>query len=585
MFTLTAIGQSSSRTAQTAFKDNKNLTVTKSGTGTGTVTSNTSSVGDSVNCNAACTSDTAAFGDTDTVTLTANPASGSAFTGWSFSSAGGNGPPISPSVSCNNAGTTCTFGMNSKKQEVFATFNTAATTTTSISAPTITYNANGSVTVTISSAAGTPTGNVTLAVDGGNPVSKALFGGSATFTSTDIAALTSPNAGDHSLSASYAAQGNFASSSATGNLHVNQASSTTTVTFEAGPYTYRGTAFTATAVVTGVGGLNQAVAVVYSGDCTNVTSANGCTATATFAGDTNHFGSSDTKSITIEKATSSTVVTFEAGPYTYRGTAFTATAAVAGVGGLNQAVAVVYSGDCTNVTSANGCTATATFAGDTNHFGSSDTRGITIEKATSSTVVTFEAGPYTYRGTAFTATAAVTGVGGLNQAVAVVYSGDCTNVTSANGCTATATFAGDTNHFGSSDSKSITIEKATSSTVVTFEAGPYTYRGTAFTATAEVTGVGGLNQAVAVVYSGDCMNVTSANGCTATATFAGDTNHFGSSDSKSITIEKATSSTVVTFEAGPYTYRGTAFTATAAVTGVVGSIRRLQWSTAATART
>jgi hypothetical protein len=41
--------------------------------------------------------------------------------------------------------------------------------------------------------------------------------------------------------------------------------------------------------------------------------------------------------------------------------------------------------------------------------------------------------------------------------VTVAYTGDCTNVTSANGCTATASFAGDTNHNGSNDSKSITI--------------------------------------------------------------------------------------------------------------------------------
>ena len=109
----------------------------------------------------------------------------------------------------------------------------------------------------------------------------------------------------------------------------------------------------------------------------------------------------------------------------------------------------------------------------------------------------------------------MTGVGGLNQPVTVSYSGDCLNVTVANGCTATANFAGDANHNGSSDSKSITIEKASSTTTVTFEAGPYTYRGTAFTATAAVTGVGGLNQPVTVSYSGDCLNVTVANGCTA----------------------------------------------------------------------
>src|SRR5439155_24893116 len=79
-----------------------------------------------------------------------------------------------------------------------------AATTTAISAPTVTYNANGSVTVTVASAAGTVLGNVSLSVDGGVAVSKALASGSASFTNSDIAALTSPNAGDHALSASYA---------------------------------------------------------------------------------------------------------------------------------------------------------------------------------------------------------------------------------------------------------------------------------------------------------------------------------------------------------------------------------------------
>ena len=211
------------------------------------------------------------------------------------------------------------------------------------------------------------------------------------------------------------------------------------MTFEAGPYTYRGTAFTATANVTGVGGLNQTVAVVYSGDCTNVTSTNGCTATANFAGDANHTSSSDTKSITIEKASSTTAVAFEAGPYTYRGTAFTATANVTGVGGLNQDGRGGLQRRLHQRNEHERLHGDGDFAGDANHTSSSDTKSITIEKASSTTAVAFEAGPYTYRGTAFTATANVTGVGGLNQTVAVVYSGDCTNVTAPNGCTATAT--------------------------------------------------------------------------------------------------------------------------------------------------
>jgi hypothetical protein len=152
--------------------------------------------------------------------------------------------------------------------------------------------------------------------------------------------------------------------------------------------------------------------------------------------------------------------------------------------------------------------------------------------------------------------------------VDVVYSGNCTDVTSTDGCTATATFTGDTNHFGSSDAKSITITKALSSTVLTFETGPYVYRGSAFTATATVTGVGGLDESVDVVYSGNCTDVTDTDGCTATATFTGGTNHFGSTDAKSITITKANATIIVT----PYdvTYNGAAHIATGSATGVLG---------------
>src|SRR5690348_4009534 len=43
-------------------------------------------------------------------------------------------------------------------------------TGTAISAPTVTYNSNGTVNVFVSSPYGTPTGNVSLSVDGGTAV-------------------------------------------------------------------------------------------------------------------------------------------------------------------------------------------------------------------------------------------------------------------------------------------------------------------------------------------------------------------------------------------------------------------------------
>src|SRR5207244_4205226 len=115
-----------------------------------------------------------------------------------------------------------------------------AATTASISAPTITYNANGSVTVSMTSTAGTVTGNVSLSVDGGTAASKALSSGSATFSNTEIAALTSPSAGDHTLSASYAEQGNCGASSETGTLHVNEAPPTSSISAPAVTYNANG---------------------------------------------------------------------------------------------------------------------------------------------------------------------------------------------------------------------------------------------------------------------------------------------------------------------------------------------------------
>jgi FtsP/CotA-like multicopper oxidase with cupredoxin domain len=97
------------------------------------------------------------------------------------------------------------------------TTQAGAMTTTAIQAPAITYGQNGLVTVTVTSAGGTVTGNVTLTVDGGAPITQALSGGSAPFT------LVLPGVGNHLLVANFAAQNGFAASSTTGTLVVGQA--------------------------------------------------------------------------------------------------------------------------------------------------------------------------------------------------------------------------------------------------------------------------------------------------------------------------------------------------------------------------
>jgi hypothetical protein len=109
---------------------------------------------------------------------------------------------------------------------------TAAATTTSISALAITYGSAASVTVSVTSVAGTVTGNVSLTVDSGSPLTQGLSSGSTVFTISGL------GGGTHSLSASYPAQGIFAASSATGTLQVNQANSTTTLVSSASSSLY-----------------------------------------------------------------------------------------------------------------------------------------------------------------------------------------------------------------------------------------------------------------------------------------------------------------------------------------------------------
>src|SRR4029077_5320672 len=193
--------------------------------------------------------------------------------------------------------------------------------------------------------------------------------------------------------------------------------------------------------------------------------------------------------------------------------------------GLDLAPAASYS----NNVVAGTATASYTFAGDANHNGSDDSKSFTIDKASSTTVVTCPAS-VTYSGSAQTpCSVAVTGAGSLSLVPDPVYS----NNTNAGTATASYTYGGDANHTDSSDSKNFTTDKAASHTAVTCGAGPFTYSGSAQTpCSAHVAGPGGLTADPDPVYSDN----TDAGTATASYAFAGDDNHTGSSDSKHFTI-------------------------------------------------
>jgi pectin methylesterase-like acyl-CoA thioesterase len=100
------------------------------------------------------------------------------------------------------------------------------TTTTTLSNPTtpITYGQPSSVTATVSSTSGTPTGSVTLYLNGVSYSTKALSGGAATFT------LTGLTVANYALTASYAGNSTYAASTTTANTTVMVSPATLTVT-------------------------------------------------------------------------------------------------------------------------------------------------------------------------------------------------------------------------------------------------------------------------------------------------------------------------------------------------------------------
>jgi hypothetical protein len=100
--------------------------------------------------------------------------------------------------------------LGSSSAYVYLNVGGAITTTTITQPAQVTYGSNGSVTVTVSSGAGTPTGSVTLTVDSTTLPAQGLVNGSTTFT------IPTPSAGSHPLSASYEGAGNFGPSSASG---------------------------------------------------------------------------------------------------------------------------------------------------------------------------------------------------------------------------------------------------------------------------------------------------------------------------------------------------------------------------------
>jgi hypothetical protein len=466
---------------------------------------------------------------------------------------------------------TCTIGSLAATNYDFPPANFLAGALTILKAPSTTTVTGG----TFVFDGNAHPGAVTVTGAGGLSLTPtATYSGGCTVAPTHVNETTPTTC---TASYSFGGDANHDPSSGSDTIVITKATSATVVS-GGGTFVFDGTAHEATVAVTGAGGLNLTPAPSYSCVTAPVHVAETpCTASYTFGGDDDHFGSNGSATITITKATSTTVVSFADGPtVVFDGNAHPATVHVSGVGGLNQTPLPNYAAPCLAApvhVSETPCTASYTFAGDDDHFGSNGSDTITITKANSTTVVSFADGPtVVFDGNAHPATVHVSGAGGLNLTPAPDYAAPCLTApvhVSETPCIASYTFGGDDDHFGSSDSATITITKANSTTVVS-GGGTFVYDNLPHPATVAVTGVGGLSLTPAPVYSGACsaapVNVNETP-CTASYTFTGDSDHFGSSDSTTITITKAPSNTVVS-GGGAFVYDALPHAATVSVTGV-----------------
>ncbi|MGN6754163.1 MAG: PxKF domain-containing protein, partial [Intrasporangium sp.] len=328
------------------------------------------------------------------------------------------------------------------------------------------------------------------------------------------------NAGTATVNAVYAGDSHYGGSSASSSFQIIPATSKVTITCQ--NLVYTGEVLTpCTAVVSGAGMEDLSVPVNFP----EATNAGTWTATASWEGDANHYGSSDSQEYTIDKAPSKVTVSCDSGSV-YTGSQIKPCSAVAtGVGMNDVSLEVKYA----NNVDAGIATASASWEGDDNHVGDSDSATFEIGKADSTIDLACDSGSV-YTGSAIEPChATVTGAGGLNQGVSVTY----TDNTNAGTATATASYGGDDNHKDATKSTTFEIAKADSTVTISCPAIAWFTGSEIKPCSATVTGAGGLNQPVAITYG----NNTKVGTATASATYAGDDNHTSSSASASFTIK------------------------------------------------
>ncbi|MBV8856148.1 MAG: hypothetical protein JOZ02_04225 [Acidobacteria bacterium] len=285
-------------------------------------------------------------------------------------------------------------------------------------------------------------------------------------------------AGTCTVTASQGGSANYsAAASVARTFAVAKAASTTAVT--AADATYDGQPHGGTAVVTGVGGLSQGLAVSYGGrngtvygpSATAPTNAGDYTASASFGGGANHNGSAGSKDFRILKAAAT--LTLSGLSQTYNGSprAVTVTTSPAGL----STVSVTYNGSATAPTNAGSYAVAATLTHQ--NYAGSASGTLVVAKATATLTLSGLTG-HVYNGSpqAVTVTTTPSGLSG----VGVTYNGSAAAPTAAGSYAVVATLT-HANYSAAAVSGTMAVAKATP--VITWNNPADIAQGTALSAT------------------------------------------------------------------------------------------------------
>jgi 6-phosphogluconolactonase (cycloisomerase 2 family) len=359
-----------------------------------------------------------------------------------------------------------------------------------------------------------PTGAVTFTVDSGAAVVGTCSRTGSSLNCTASYSIGQLPVGPHTITATLAADTNFASASSTAQLTITQIAPV--ITFSIPNHTYGAAPFTLSATSTSNGAMTYTVVsgpARITNSTLTITGAGQVVAQVTQQPDANHLAG--TQSASLNVAPASLTVTASSASMTYGGTVPTITASYSGFVGSDSAASLTAQPVCSTTVTSHSAVASypssCSGAVDANYTISYTAGSVTVGKA--SLAISASSASMTYGGTVPTITASYSGFVGTDSAASLTAQPVCSTTAtshSANGgYPSSCSGAVDANYTVSYTAGSVTVGKA--ALTITASSGSMTYGETVPVITASYSGFGGGDSAASLTSQPVCSTTATSN--------------------------------------------------------------------------